>query len=286
MQKQVNCNPKILLSNSEIFLRVQRTLLSNKTGSESVVRAKPKGQWWLGKQSSVHSGYVFGTQISLENVFSLKSDKSAKQYKLGQVLSWRLIYFWKNKPSEFRFYGQYTCEALDFSLQGRVGFWNSSTRSQWICSKFKDDHWEQERLRNLDIELCCFASTQHLEPILTLAVDQHLQACRSQNPVVQDCETLKETKDKLNSQNTQVKKHLLEMQEKVKHTPSLALQAESTRPNTVRSTALTVLRRHSAGNNVVIQVLPPRTAHLHGTLPFLHNTLRTSERFSYTPLGS
>ena len=96
MQKQVNCNPKILLSNSEIFLRVHRTLLSNKTGSESVRRVKSKGQWWLWKQSSVHSGYVFGTQISLETVFfSLKSDKSAKQYKLGQVLSWLLIYFWK-----------------------------------------------------------------------------------------------------------------------------------------------------------------------------------------------
>lgn len=110
--------------------------------------------------------------------FPLKSDKSAKQYKLGQVLSWLLIYIWKTSH-QFSFYRQFTCEALDFSQQGRRGFWNSSTPSQWICSKFKDDHWEQERLRNLDIELCCFASTQHLEPILTLAVN-HLQACSSQ----------------------------------------------------------------------------------------------------------
>lgn len=29
-------------------------------------------------------------------------------------------------------------------------------------------------------ELRCFASTQHLSPILTLAVNQHLQACSSQ----------------------------------------------------------------------------------------------------------
>lgn len=52
-------------------------------------------------------------------VFPLKSDKSAKQYKLGQVLSWLLIS--ENKPPEFSFYGQFTCEALDFSLRGRTG---------------------------------------------------------------------------------------------------------------------------------------------------------------------